>query len=473
MKRVIIKRVLIWAAAVVLGIPVLLYLVLIAINWHDRELSPLAIKMMDEYRASSIVIKEDNGYVDVMGFAVAPDDDPHAMGLKRVEWISKVNQIGKSQAGFDPQEREYDFKSKRDPKVEAIARALNGSSHSPFGSVDWVREVDDIETLKKWIASESWLLERYQRLLEQSRWIDQVPTDISLPFPPFGTVMDGQRVLMAKVLVLAKESRTLEMNQLLASDLRFWRRVLSSTNMLITKMIAVAALDRHFSVANFSLRQLSLDAQRKAIPEEWMQPISDEEKSLHKVMIGEWIFATSLMKQTNDDDWDALVDPPSFDQAPKHHWYSLLGKPLYRYQDTVNSFAESYSQISNAGDVNYKSLRSSITRIDAEIDSQSAGKFPIHSAYNPIGQILVAMSQYSFSDYIRRVADIEGVRRATLAAIELRGASVKLEDLPSALSKSSQRNPYTNEPFSWDAKEKVIVFKGLEKGERGEHHAYF
>ncbi|MES1196762.1 MAG: hypothetical protein ABUL58_07445, partial [Steroidobacter sp.] len=122
MKRKLLKL-LVWTATIVIGLPLLLYIILVAVNWNDREPSSLAIKLMDEYRANSIVTKKDNGYVDVMGFAVAPDDDPHAMGLKRVEWVSKANQFGRTNAGADPQDKPYDFKSKRDTKVQAVSNA--------------------------------------------------------------------------------------------------------------------------------------------------------------------------------------------------------------------------------------------------------------------------------------------------------------------------------------------------------------
>jgi len=470
-----IKKVIVWTVALVVGLPVLLYLILVAINWPDREPSPLAIKMTEEYRANSNGAVDDNGYIDLMGFAVAPGEDPHEMGLKRIEWISRVNKLGKSQAGSDPQGRAYDFKSKRDAKVQTISNACNRDSHQRFVGLECLNAMEDTETLTRWIESESWLLERYQRLLARSEWVDEAPVyaEVGSEFPPYAVVMDGQKLLLAKVMVLAKENQISEMQKLLASDARFWRRVMSSTNILIGKMVAIAALDRHFTMANIALRSLSPDAQQKAIPDEWQRPIADEEKSLHKVMIGEWIFAASIMKNIHGDDWDTLIDPPSVDHAPRRHWYSLLGRPFYKQQATLNNFADIYSRIGAAGDVEYQSLPKSIARCDEELRSQFAGTFSIHSAYNPIGQIVVAMSQSLFSNYIRRVADIEGVRRATLGAVELREALVKRDQAEVALSSSSQRNPYTKEPFAWDAKEKLIVFKGLEKGERGEHHIFY
>jgi hypothetical protein len=42
-------------------------------------------------------------------------------------------------------------------------------------------------------------------------------------------------------------------------------------------------------------------------------------------------------------------------------------------------------------------------------------------------------------------------------------------EVPAALAATSLRNPYDNRPFEWDPKDSVILFRGLEVGERGEH----
>ena len=74
-----------------------------------------------------------------------------------------------------------------------------------------------------------------------------------------------------------------------------------------------------------------------------------------------------------------------------------------------------------------------------------------------------------FVGYGRRVADIEGIRRAALATVELRAALVPSSRVVDALSESAMRNPYNNEPFSWNAETAVVVFDGLALGEQGKY----
>lgn len=466
MKRKLLKAI-IWTAALVVGLPLLLYAILVLINWRDHDPSPLAIKMMEEYRANSVVTEDDNAFVDAMGFDVGSGDDPHAMGVKRIQWVSKEIEFGYGNAGADPLEEPNDFRGKRDAKIFAISKACNRDNHSRLVGVECVNVIHDTEGLKDWIRSESWLLERYQLLLRHSKWTDEAFAGLPLPT---ATLFDGHRLLLAKVMILAKDNRPLETQQLLASDIRFWRRVLHSTNDLVTKMGAVVALEMHFAEGNIALKQLPPDAQQEAMPAEWRQPFSDEEKSLHKVMIGDWINASNMvLKNRNDEATSAdIVDNSFFGRLVEK-----FGNVLFQPQDTVNRMAVELVKAADAADVKYIDLQKSLLKLDAYLKCQNSDSFPFRSAYNLIGQVVVTTTIPNYPEYARRVADIEGVRRATLAAVELREASVKPEDVPSALSKSSQRNPYSDEPFSWDATEKVIVFKGLEKGERGEHHIYY
>ncbi len=69
-------------------------------------------------------------------------------------------------------------------------------------------------------------------------------------------------------------------------------------------------------------------------------------------------------------------------------------------------------------------------------------EFNIYSLYNPIGHILVGIGLPAYSDYAERVYNLEGVRRATLATVQLRENGVVADQVVSALSQSEFKNPY-------------------------------
>ena len=79
-----------WVAGGLFGLSVLLYLVALAVNWRDAEPSAAALQMADFYRSRTDVRDEDNGFVYMMGFDVGPDEDPMAMGFRRVDWLRKA-----------------------------------------------------------------------------------------------------------------------------------------------------------------------------------------------------------------------------------------------------------------------------------------------------------------------------------------------------------------------------------------------
>jgi hypothetical protein len=62
-----------------------------------------------------------------------------------------------------------------------------------------------------------------------------------------------------------------------------------------------------------------------------------------------------------------------------------------------------------------------------------------------------SLGAYDFGQYARRVADVEGVRRAALVAVTLRSEKVEPSNVSAALAASSLRDPYTdrNAPVAW------------------------
>jgi hypothetical protein len=93
--------------------------------------------------------------------------------------------------------------------------------------------------------------------------------------------------------------------------------------------------------------------------------------------------------------------------------------------------------------------------------------------YNLTGSIIMASAPADYGSYARRVADLEGIRRAALAVVTLRAEQPPTSDVTPALAASQLRNPYDDQPLRWDQSDQAVVFVGLEPGERGEHRFYY
>ena len=95
------------------------------------------------------------------------------------------------------------------------------------------------------------------------------------------------------------------------------------------------------------------------------------------------------------------------------------------------------------------------------------------SVYNLTGRPFSRMTG-DFGTYVRRVGDIEGVRRAALLTVNLRDSNTPVSSVPAALAASPLRNPYDGQAFVWDETRGAIVFQGLEEDvERREHRLLY
>jgi hypothetical protein len=472
----ILRKILCWTLGIVFGLPITLYLILLAINWRDQPPSPLVQQLTAQVHAESNVASVDNGYVDLMGFDVEPGEDVRAMGLKRIAWMETRMKVGFEKAGSDPLADPYIFVEKRDSRIKVLSDTCSKTSGNWYVDPQCMTAIEDTAAIEQWLKSESWLLDRYLAMTKRSKWNEHYMFDAESPWPRYTTELEAQKLLLVKVALLARAGDMGGARNLLASDAQHWRRVQAASKTLISKMIATAALKRHFGVANIALRRASVPIQQQAIPSEWRVPISDDERSMRPVMIGEWVLSSSLTRElavsplppAYSGTW---VDGDSF--LSTISWY--LAKPLLQSQFSSNKTAENYVRVARVFDSPYSQLIQLLSAPKDEDFSLEPKLFFPRSFYNLTGEVLgvSANNESTFSSYVRRVADIEGVRRATLAAFDLRAASVTANNVAEALKKSEYRNPYNNQPFEWDAESKAIVFNGLEAGERGVHRIYY
>mgnify|MGYP001818940799 FL=1 len=72
--------------------------------------------------------------------------------------------------------------------------------------------------------------------------------------------------------------------------------VLGNSDSLISKMIATAAISRHFKMANLVIRNTPKSLTHEAVPPSWRNPIDAYERSMQRCYVGEWIFADNSVK---------------------------------------------------------------------------------------------------------------------------------------------------------------------------------
>jgi hypothetical protein len=415
-----------WTAAGLAGLVVVLYGVALAINWRDRPPSDAAKQLAQISRDRPAVADENNGYVYVM------------------QW-----------------QRDPDRRFKLSARLREFLEHCGPSR--PECAVEFDRAADDLYA--EWIAADSTLLDGYLALIARTGWREDGALSVEASIPTYAGASDGQRVLLMRARELAKKGQGDAVRQLLERDLQFWRTVLQSSDILITKMIATAALNRHFEWGYVVLRNLPASQQATAIPAGWRNEISDAERSMERCLAGEWLFATSMLRSAPANDFGIDEDHPIARGVMR------FAAPLYQEQDTVNKYAELQLGIAHAFEVPLHDYPKVATSVREGAQQTAGDLFPYGPVYNLPGSwtLAFALIGTDMAAYPVRVGDIEGVRRAALTAATLRAGGVAAKDVSAALEHAEQRDPYTNRPFEWDDKAGAIVFRGLQSGERGEH----
>ena len=463
------KRILKWLAWLIggtLALGVVAYLALLLINWRDVAPSESAQRLTALYRDRPAASDADNAYVYVMGFSVAPNADPQEAGVRRIEWIRKLRPEGPYSSSDDPVPGDTNYREKRPPAAKQISEAC--SPGSPNCALAFERAE---AALGEWINSEKWLLDRYRTLLHRPAWVETVPPDFRAPLPAYAAVMDGQRLLLAQAYLLAKEKDAAAVRDMLGEDVRFWRHVLASSDILITKMIAVVALDRHFAVGNIVLRRLPAEMELQGMPQEWATPMTDEERSLLRVFAGELIFGEGVIQYVlQSAEWHGFegldTEESVFDKLT-----GRLSVPFYQPQDVSNRTADRFIRSNEAMSVPFEKLPEGLERARAIHAAPTPENGPFSRLYNPMGKLLLNAETEGagYSGYGARVADVEGARRAAVLTVNLRNRKVDVQKMSTELAASEIRAPYDNKPFQWDAAAQAVVFVGLEPNERGRH----
>lgn len=257
----------------------------IGINLNDQPPSAAAIEFQQAWDNRGLVNERDNGYLYMLGFDATTELDPQVVGTERALWIkekTRLNVIGSSEFPG----KKVDFEKHLPKKITQVMNDCVEVNEKCIAAINTAKA-----EINSWSGTDSLLLKRYLRLIAYSAWREEVGT-VNLPFINYIGPIKAQRLLFLNTFAI-QQSSSLNIQKMLDDDLRFWRTVLREADMLITKMIAIAAIKNNFLWTN----QLLLDSYNKSIPmpipQVIQQPFISAELSLQRSLIGEWVFGSS------------------------------------------------------------------------------------------------------------------------------------------------------------------------------------
>ena len=412
---------------------------IVVINWRDEAPSRHALELDRLLDARPASRDDDNGFVLALGMAAPVGEDPLALGLERQAFLAGFSS---TRAVSDFPGKEEDYSARRSKTVADLAGACSR------GAAPCLRELESSPAgVDAWLESEAWLLERYRLLIRRPAWRESVPSDLRAPMPPYQHMLEGQRLHLLDAWRAARSGDPERARVLIDADMRFWRMMLASSDLLISKMIATAGVRRNLVLGSLALRETVAD-EATDLPSSWTAPLAAEERSLRRALAGEWRFSRRAVEAIAGP--DAELDFAAREQGV----HKALVRPLYKRQATANLFADVMTRVAEVSELPHAELARSLA--DLETARESAG----WSLYNPVGRMLVAIGgEPVYRDYVARVADLEALRATALLAAGLRkqggrsGARAAVEQ---------SRDPY-GEPFVWDEATDSLSFKPLQR----------
>jgi hypothetical protein len=441
------------------GLVVLLYLIGLAVNWRDQPPSKAALQIKQILADRAPVADADNGFVYAMGFSVPAPADPQSAGALRTAWLEAVNR-DPEQIDADPVKKDVSFNAAVSRSMERVKGACT-DAHSGECRDAYLAALPQPRT-----TLEELQLTRYRALLQRPAWREVVPLDIRMPIARFGDIIGGQRLLFVDLGARAKSAPPAEIAQALNSDLAFWREVQKSSDYLITKMIAVAALRQHFFFGTLVLREMP--AGQAEVIGQWSVPFSTEELSMRRTMAGELTFAEGQMGQWTIGADLQTNDPDDPRLTLRARIATVLARPFFQRQDQINYYAAEYLDFTKRFEVpidRYFEVEAAVEALRPEMS--------LH-VYNLTGHIFRGLSgTWNFTSYAIRVGSIEGMRRAALLTAQLRDRAVPLENMAKEVSGAGLRDPFDREPFEWDTEGRAVVYVGPDAERDRQRHPYF
>ncbi|HEY0635123.1 MAG TPA: hypothetical protein VGE00_07065 [Gammaproteobacteria bacterium] len=445
-----------WIIGGAFGLAVLFYLVLLVINWRDVPPSAEALRFTQMYVSRPHISDEMNAFVFMTGMSVVPEHDPMLAGIAMID-AARQYTVEKVMTEYShPSYPQIIFRDALNKEILEYIDSCKSLDEKCLALLE-NKSLPGIQPN----SNEAVLVNRYRELIRLPEWQDVYPRGLSGPMPSFGPAMDGQRLSMLDIWKTAESRGAKTTIAMLDEDARFWRKVLATSDSLITSMVAVSSLKRNLYWTNHVIKRLSDNNASVEVPPIWLNPITDKERLMESAWVGEWAMSEQLLRGVSDGSNTVSDDNNPFATGIG----SWLGLPLLQEQDTINHRAEELSLLIKKYNVKYDELPSTAARFIDGTDVLGYEEIKIPDIlYNPLGKVLNFVGVPMYPSYMNRVPDLEGSRRALLATHQLRSDKIPRDKVVEALAASPYRNPYTHQPFVWDEVSGNVVFEGLSEG---------
>ncbi len=276
------------------------------------------------------------------------------------------------------------------------------------------------------------LLQRFDKILTMDTYQVYLDSGTFVDILPYSNLRKlGEIQLINKYKNYSHE----EFLKQLYIDITFWKMVLTQSDFLLEKIMAVSQIRKDVLFLSEFLRLNEVDSNNLTLMKNILKPLSAKDKDLSDAFETEarYMFNMSYEMEKSSSFFDNLFFQPN---ATNNYYYEISLKPI--------------KQLSK------KPLKQFI--LIRQIDKRKTPefKFKFHYFYNFIGKMLSEYGKPNAGDYISRMHDTDNMIR--LIDIQLQIKLSKNKDIYSILSKPQNLNPYTDKPYEYNQKENTIGF---------------
>lgn len=437
-----------WLALAVGSVAAIFLAALIAANWRDDPLSEAAQQAL-RYTPPTEQALEDNGYLIVLGLDAPAQGDAVAgavtLGRQRlareIERRRWVEAHGDATDGMPPTLPGKDNGDDVLPKrLRCPADATNcfGWYGDHRAEIDALAQANQAQ------------LQRLAAAARAKQFSNPAPFYLVNELPPFARLIRAHELWLAQASLHWAREQPQQAMDIARQAVQLRSRLASSSNSLITSMIALALQHRE-------LRWLS-DASARLTPQipapaskGIEELLSTPPSSLHHALEGEKQFAASVLYSQKHATWGQdLLSNTSI-------WVFLP-------QQTLNMSIENLQHMQDLSDLSAHQLEAAFSNTLRKWEDDHACA-PWMRLRNAAGLCMAAIATPSYQGYAQRIADMDGYRRLVLLQHRATVQRITLADMPAWLAEAPPelRNPYTLQPMQWDAATGSLVFEGREK----------
>ena len=431
-----------WARILLLTVAAaVLAVFLLNLSWFDEPLLPGLAAL----RRPQPVILDGNAYPFALGFLAAKDRDPRAAGVEIIGILQARRDRGEPATIAKEEKRAILGEPLTTDGLGARSRPITAPSAATKSLGKTCLPRYRLDCAEQLIASAAsidptepplkTLFARYETLLQQAHYVETPAPDPATPWPPLGPIQELGRLRLA---ISFRMDPTAVFLEKVSQELRFWRMTLRESQLLGSKMSALAAVRWANDFLSTLMRERQLDARDLERLRGFVVPFSREESDIGAAFLSEP--RTALL---GGEPWVA-VDASWLIRA-------MLQKNAtfnQEFRDTIEPMRQRAS-------------------LDAREYYDQKGFEPLRDGfrmtptlfYNLGGKLALSRSPWDPEQFPARVHDEDG--RIALLLIQAEIEERPDLDVATLVRASVHRNPYTGEAMEYDARAGTLGFACL------------